>query len=153
LQPRPDAASAENSSKSATADLKLIPTTSQQQVGKSIFVMVAVDGQTAITGAKLSLKYNTALLQLKAVRDAGLLGNRAEITYHEQGGNLALTMRQAPGGSIPVAVNGPLLLIEFTALNAGQAIIDVNLNETALTPVNNLNLRIKPYSAAVQISR
>jgi general secretion pathway protein D len=153
LQPRPDAASAENSSKSATADLKLIPTTSQQQVGKSIFVMVAVDGQTAITGAKLSLKYNPALLQLKAVRDAGLLGNRAEITYHEQGGNLALTMRQAPGGSIPVAVNGPLLLIEFTALNAGQAIIDVNLNETALTPVNNLNLRIKPYSAAVQISR
>ena len=138
----------------ATAiDLKLVPITSKQQIGKSVFIAVAVNTQVSMTGAKLSLTYDPALLRLKAVRDSGLLGDRADLTHQEDGGRLQIALQQDQRESSPVTANGQLLLIEFTAVGAGQAVIDFNLGETALVLGSNLNRQIEGQGTAVQISR
>jgi hypothetical protein len=43
-------------------------------------------GQSTLTGATLLLKFDATKLQLKAVRNGALLGNRAELEHYEQEG-------------------------------------------------------------------
>jgi hypothetical protein len=126
---------------------------SKQQVGKPFIVVVSVNSNATMTAASLALKFDPALLQLKAVRDGGLLGNHAEIKHQVQGGNLVISLQQAADKAAPASANGKLVVIEFTALGAGQTSIEINGAETNLTLGGNLSAQITATPARLQISR
>jgi general secretion pathway protein D len=125
----------------------------KQQVGKSFIVVVSVTGDAALTNASLALKFDPAKLQLKAVRDGGLLGNHADISHQVKGGNLTITMEQAQGKAVPMQANSKLLVLEFKALEPGPTQIDFVNDETQLKLTGNLSARVSSTPAQLQISR
>ncbi|MFN7930075.1 MAG: secretin N-terminal domain-containing protein [Blastocatellia bacterium] len=100
------------------------------QMGETFIVVVAVDGKSKITGANIALNYNTNLLQLKSVRDGGMLGRTPDMTQQEKNGNLVVSVQQVTDRVTPVAANGKLLILEFKAIGAGQTMIGFNADET-----------------------
>jgi general secretion pathway protein D len=147
------AASTVKSKGDAAVGLSLMPAVIKQQVGKSFIVVVSVSGQATMTGAQVGLKFDPMMLQLKAVRDGGLLGNRPDLTHQVEGGNLLVTLQQAQDKAAPATASGRLLVVEFTALGPGQTAIEFNSSETQLTLVGNLVAQISATPAQVQISR
>jgi general secretion pathway protein D len=112
--------------------VSLRPGTIKQQVGKTFLVVVTVNGDGQMTGANLALNFDPSVLQLRAVRDGGLLGSNPDLTHQVQNGNLLVTVQQSPDLNRPAKTNGRLLVLEFAALNAGQTTIDVRGDETKL---------------------
>lgn len=116
-----------------TIGLSLKLSDKKPQVGESFIVVLAVDGKSKMTGANVALNYDPALLQLKSVRDGGLLGKNPDITQLEKNGNLLVTMQQSNDKGTPLEASGKLLILEFKALGAGQAMIAFNADETKFT--------------------
>ena len=133
-------------------ELNMMPTVIKGQVGKSFLLVLSLDGQATMTGANIALKYDPAMLQVKAVRDAGLLGKRPDLTHQVDGGNLTITMQQASDREGPVKTNGRLLIVEFTAIGNGNTTIDVNSAETQLLLSGVRSAGINATAAQVQIS-
>jgi hypothetical protein len=125
----------------------------KQQVGKSFIVVVSLDSNAPMTGANIALKYDPALLQLKAVRDGGLLGSHPDITHQVAGGNLLISIRQTQEKAQPVKATGKLVVVEFTALGAGQTSIDINGSETQFKLAGDLGAQINAMPVKLQISR
>ncbi len=111
-------------------DLKLKLGDKKPQVGESFLVVLTLDSQTKMTGANLALNYDPSLLQLKAVRDGGLLGKNPDLTQLDQNGHLVITMQQGAEQNSATDAKGKLLVLEFKAVSAGQASIAFNLDET-----------------------
>ncbi len=122
-----------------TIGLSLKLSDKKPQVGESFIVVLAVDGKSKMTGANVALNYDPALLQLKSVRDGGLLGKNPDITQLEKNGNLLVTMQQSNDKGTPLEASGKLLILEFKALGAGQAMIAFNADETKFTFGNKQN--------------
>jgi hypothetical protein len=125
----------------------------KQQVGKSFLVVVSVNGEAQITGANISLKYDPALLQLKAVRDGGLLGSQADITHQDSGGSLVITVQQGSDKTPPVKATGKLVVVEFTALGPGETSIDFNNAETQFTLTDSAAPQVNAVPVKLEISR
>ncbi len=100
------------------------------QLGETFIVVVAVDGKSKMSGANIALNYDTNLLQLKSVRDGGMLGKNPDMTQQYKSGHLFVTMQQMGDHLIPTAANGKLLILEFKAIAAGQTMIGFNTDET-----------------------
>ncbi len=100
------------------------------QMGETFSVVVAVDGKSKMSGANIALNYDTNLLQLKSVRDGGMLGKNPDMTQQDKRGHLFVTMQQMGDQSVPAAANGKLLILEFKAIAAGQTMIGFNTDET-----------------------
>ena len=111
-------------------DLKLKLGDKKPQVGESFLVVLAVDSQTKMTGANIALNYDPTLLQLKAVRDGGILGKNPDLTQLDQNGHLVITMQQGAEQNAATEAKGKLLVLEFKAVSAGSASIAFNLDET-----------------------
>jgi general secretion pathway protein D len=133
-------------------ELNMMPTTIKGQVGKSFILVLSLDGQASMTGANISLKYDPAMLQVRAVRDGGLLGKRPDITHQIDGGNLLISMQQVSDREGPVKASGKLLIVEFTALANGNTAIDVNRGDTHLLMSGGRGAQINATAARVQIS-
>lgn len=99
------------------------------QMGETFIVVVAVDGKSKMTGANIALNYNTNLLQLKSVRDGGMLGRNPDMTQQEKNGNLVVSLQQVSDRITPVMSNGKLLILEFKAIGVGQTMIGFNTDE------------------------
>lgn len=111
-------------------DLSLKLKEKKLQLGETFIVVVAVDGKSKMTGANIALNYNTNLLQLKSVRDGGMLGSNPDMTQQEKNGNLVVSLQQVGERATPVMANGKLLILEFKAIGAGQTMIGFNADET-----------------------
>jgi general secretion pathway protein D len=132
-------------------DLNLVPGDIKTQKGKSFIVVMSMDGSSTMTGAQISLKYDPAMLQVKSVRDGGLLGKQPDMTHQIDGGNLLISLQQS-GGKTPAKTSGRLLVVEFTALNSGQTAIQVNDAESQLTSGNVASARVASRAAQVSIT-
>ncbi len=100
------------------------------QLGETFIVVVAVDGKFKMSEANIALNYDTNLLQLKSVRDGGMLGKNPDMTQQDKRGQLVVTMQQMGDQIIPASANGKLLILEFKAIAAGQTMIGFNTDET-----------------------
>lgn len=130
----------------------LLPRPINQHVGKSFTVNVEINGQAQMTGADLTFKYDASKLQVKSVRDGGLLGAQPELNYElKDKGTLLVHINHAR--KTPVAANGQLIVIEFTALAEGYSQIAVNTGETKIKLPGNVNATAGSASTQVSISR
>lgn len=131
--------------------LNLSPKPIKQQVGKSFTVAVEVNGQTQMTGANVALKFDAAKLQVKSVRDGGVLGAQPELNYDIQKGKLIVRIKNAQGA--PVTANGQLIVIEFISLSEGQSELAFNSGDTKLTMAGNVSTAVSGTGTQVIISR
>lgn len=133
--------------------VSLRPGTIKQQVGKTFLVVVTVNGDGQMTGANLAMNFDPAVLQLKAVRDGGMLGSNPDLTHQVQNGNLLVTVQQSPDSNRPAKTNGRLLVLEFAAVGAGQTTIDIKSDETKLMLAGNTGRPLNLSPVQVEISR
>ncbi len=131
--------------------LKAVPITTQPRVGETFSVAVSVNGAASMTGASVSLNFDPARVQFKAVRDGGLLGNRALLHQEVNGGRLHLTLQPPSEAAAPAFAQGQLFLVEFTALAAGEARIEFDLNETSLQLTGAANVEVAARPAQITI--
>jgi general secretion pathway protein D len=130
----------------------LSPRPINQHVGKSFTVNVEVNSQAQMTGADVTLKYDASKLQVKSVRDGGMLGAQPELNYElKDKGTLVVHINHAR--KTPVAASGQLITIEFTALAEGYSQIAVNTGETKVKLPGNVSATAGSASTQVSISR
>lgn len=123
------------------------------QLGETFIVVVAVDGKSKMTGANIALNYDTHLLQLKSVRDGGLLGKNPDMTQQEKNGQLFVTVQQIGDRPAPVLSSGKLLILEFKAIGVGQTMIGFNSDETRFLVADKSNPLFNVTPAQFEISR
>ena len=123
------------------------------QLGETFIVVVAVDGKSKMSGANVALNYDTNLLQLKSVRDGGMLGKNPDMTQQDKSGHLLITMQQMGDQIIPASANGKLLILEFKAIAAGQTMIGFNTDETRFLLLDKTSPLFSVAPAQFEISR
>jgi type II secretory pathway component GspD/PulD (secretin) len=122
-------------------------------VGESFIVVVAVDGKSKVTGANIGLNFDSTLLQLKSVRDGGLMGKNPDITQSEKNGDLLVTVQQANDNRFPAISDGRLLILEFKAIGSGSTTISFNEKETKFLAGNLPSPTFSISPAQLEISR
>jgi hypothetical protein len=142
-----------NSSAAALVTLSLTPEIIKPQVGESFLVAALSSGSLAITGGTIALKFDPRLLQFRSVHTGGQPGAPARLSHQVEGGKLLIKLPPATGPLAPGAAKAQLFLIEFTALDAGQAVLDFDLNETTLVIDSQTGAQTGAQSALVNISR
>ncbi len=123
------------------------------QMGETFIVVVSVDGKSKMTGANIALNYNTNLLQLKSVRDGGMLGRNPDMTQQEKNGKLIVSVQQVSDRVTPVMANGKLLILEFKAIGVGQTMIGFNADETRFLVADKTSPQFSVAPVQFEISR
>lgn len=96
--------------------------------GQDLYVAIIVNGNADISGTNLSLSYDPNILDVKAVRDGGLLragGANPELQFSAESGLLNVQLER-PAGTSGVPARGQLLLLVFTVKNPGQSMLQLN---------------------------
>ena len=106
-----------------------------------------------MTGANIGLNFDSTLLQLKSVRDGGLLGKNPDITHQEKNGDLFVTLQQSSDSRSPVLSDGRLLILEFKALAPGATTIAFNEKDTKFLAGNLPSPTFSISPAQLEISR
>ncbi|HEX4949337.1 MAG TPA: cohesin domain-containing protein, partial [Blastocatellia bacterium] len=138
-QPQPEALSNSAVTVDPQLGLSLKLKDKKMQIGETFIVVVAVDGKSKMSGANIALNYDANLLQLKSVRDGGMLGKNPDITQQDKNGQLFVTLQQMGNQAVPADANGKLLILEFKAIGAGQTMIGFNTEETRFLSTDKSN--------------
>ncbi len=152
-EPEAIAAPSDESSKVNKVSLKVVPIPTRPRVGETFAVAVAVNGAASMTGATVALNFDPARVQFKAVRDGGLLGNRALLRQQVNEGRLHLTLQPSAENAAPAFAQGQLFLLEFVALAEGEARLEFDLSETSLQLTSDANVELAARNAQVNIRR
>ena len=103
--------------KPGTLAFSLNPAQPSVSVNKSVLVTLQLDAQSALSAAGLVLRYDSAKLQVKAVRDGDVLGRGGDLTHSADNGVLTINATATNGRATKAA--GRLLVVEFVALAEG----------------------------------
>jgi general secretion pathway protein D len=133
--------------------LKAVPITTRPRIGETFAVAIAVNGAASMTGATVALNFDPARVQFKAVRDGGLLGNRALLRQQVSEGRLHLTLQPPAEHAAPAFAQGQLFLVEFVALADGEARIEFDLSETSLQLTGEASVELAARNAQINIRR
>ncbi len=128
------------------------PTTSVATKGQDLYVAIFVNGNGEMSSAHISLNYDPNLLEVKGVRDSGMLsaGARAELQFAAEGGVINIQMDRPHGvGAVPA--RGQLCLIVFAVKAVGQSPLLLNEQSTHFRTLTGQNLPIKVQSSQVEI--
>jgi general secretion pathway protein D len=123
------------------------------QLGETFIVVVTVEGKSKMMGANIALNYDTNLLQLKSVRDGGMLGKNPDITQQDKSGHLFVTLQKMTEQASTAEATGKLLVLEFKAIGAGQTMIGFNSEETRFILPNKTSPLFNVVPAQLEISR
>ena len=120
--------------------------------GQDLYVAVFVNGNGEISGAHITLTYDGSLLEVKGVRDSGMLsaGARAELQFTAEGGTLNVQMDR-PQGASGVPARGQLCLVVFTVKAPGQSPLTLVEQQTQFRAPTGQMLPIKVNSSQVDI--
>jgi general secretion pathway protein D len=123
--------------------------------GQDLFVAVILNGNNEISSAHISLTYDSNILEVKGVRDSGLLragGNGAatELQFTAEGGVLNIQMDKA-AGSGAAAARGQLCLIVFSVKNQGQSPLTINEQQSFFRVPNGQVLPMRVQSSVVEV--
>ena len=128
------------------------PTTAMATKGQDLFVAIFVNGSGEISSSHIAMNYDPNLLEVKGVRDSGMLsaGARAELQFTAEGGLINIQMDRPPNAGA-VAARGQLCLIVFTVKAAGHSPLLLNDQATSFRTPAGQNLPIKVQSSQVEI--
>lgn len=128
------------------------PTTAVATKGQDLYVAIFVNGNGEMSSAHISLNYDPSLLEVKGVRDSGMLsaGARAELQFAAEGGAINIQMDRPTGvGAVPA--RGQLCLIVFAVKAQGQSPLLLNEQSTYFRTPTGQNLPIRVQSSQVEI--
>ncbi|MFP5263143.1 MAG: secretin N-terminal domain-containing protein [Blastocatellia bacterium] len=131
------------------------PATPIATKGQDLYVAVILNGSNEISSAHVSLSYDPNILDVKGVRDSGLMrtgGNGAatELQFTAEGGVLNIQMDK-PQGTGGAPARGQLCLIVFTVKGAGQSPLTLNEQMSFFRVPTGQPLPLKAQSAVVEV--
>jgi hypothetical protein len=120
--------------------------------GQDLYVAIFVNGNGDVSSAHINLTYDGSLIEVKGVRDSGMLsaGARAELQFTAEGGVLNIQMDR-PQGTPGVPARGQLCLVVFTVKGQGQSQLVLNEQQTQFRSSTGQMLPIKVNSSQVEI--
>ncbi len=119
--------------------------------GQDLYVAIIVNGNGEISGSNISLAYDPNIIEIKGVRDGGLLragGANPELQFSAEGGQLNVQLER-PAGSGGVPARGQLLLLIFTVKGQGQTNLVLNEQTSFRSPTGE-SLVLKLQSAQIE---
>jgi general secretion pathway protein D len=128
------------------------PASPIQARGQDLYVAIFLNGPGEITSARIGLNYDSNILEVKRVLDAGMMsvGARAELQFQNEPGSVTIEINR-PQGSNGVAPRGQLCLIVFTTKAAGQSTLVLNESQTSLHTADGMTPGVKLQSSQVEI--
>ncbi|MFY9574147.1 MAG: secretin N-terminal domain-containing protein [Blastocatellia bacterium] len=128
------------------------PTTTVATKGQDFYVAIFVNGNGDVSSAHITMSYDGSLLEVKGVRDSGMLstGARAELHFTAEGGMLNVQMDR-PQGTPGVPARGQLCLVVFTVKGPGQSALLLNEQQTQFRNSGGQPLPIKVHSSQVDL--
>lgn len=120
--------------------------------GQDFYVAVIVNGNGEVSSAHITMTFDGSLLEVKGVRDSGMLSNgaRAELQFNAEGGLLNIQLDR-PQGTPGVPARGQLCLVVFTVKAPGQSPLVLNDQQTQFRNSTGQALPIKVHSSQVDI--
>jgi general secretion pathway protein D len=121
--------------------------------GQDLYVAVIVNGNGDVASSNLSLSYDSSVVEVKGVRDGGLLssgGFKPELQFSAEGGLLNVQLGR-PMGSPGVLPRGQLLLIVFTVRGQGQTSLTLNDGQTYLRASSGQSLPVRLLSTQIDV--
>jgi general secretion pathway protein D len=128
------------------------PTTAVATKGQDLYVAIFVNGNGEISSTHIAMNYDPNLLEVKGVRDSGMLsaGARADLQFTAEGGVINIQMDRAQGVG-PVPARGQLCLIVFGVKAPGQSPLLLNESATYFRTPSGQTLPLKVQSSQVEI--
>jgi general secretion pathway protein D len=128
------------------------PTSPIAVKGQDLYVAIFVNGNGDVSSAHISLTYDASLLEVKGVRDSGMLstGAHAELQFTAEGGVLNIQMDR-PQGTPAVPARGQLCVVFFTVKGPGQSPLVLNEQQTQFRNSSGQPVPIKVQSSQVEI--
>ena len=128
------------------------PNSTTATKGQDLYVAIFVSGNGEVSSSHISLSYDPSLLEVKGVRDSGMLsaGARADLQFTADGGVLNIEMSR-PAGSTGVPARGQLCLVVFAVKAQGQSPLVLNEQQTMFRNANGMPVPIKVQSSQVEI--
>lgn len=128
------------------------PNSTTAAKGQDLYVAIFVNGSGDVATAHVTLTYDGNLLEVKGVRDSGMLsaGARAELQFTAEGGVLNIQMDR-PQGSPGVPARGQLCLVVFSVKAQGQSPLTLVDSQMQFRNANGQVLPIKANSSQVDI--
>lgn len=128
------------------------PNSTSAAKGQDLYVAIFVNGSGDVSSAHITMTYDGSLLDVKGVRDSGMLsaGARAELQFSAEGGVLNIEMTR-PQGSAGVPARGQLCLVVFSVKGPGQSPLALVESQTQFRNANGQAFPIKVNSSQVDI--
>jgi general secretion pathway protein D len=128
------------------------PNSTTATKGQDLYVAIFVNGNGDVSAAHITLTYDGSLLEVKGVRDSGMLsaGARAELQFAAENGVLNIEMNR-PQGSAGVPARGQLCLVVFSVKAPGQSPLVLVESQTQFRNASGQPLPIKVNSSQVDI--
>ena len=128
------------------------PNSATAAKGQDLYAAIFVNGNGEVSSAHITLSFDGALLEVKGVRDSGMLstGARAELQFTAEGGMLNIQMDR-PQGTPSVPARGQLCLVVFTVKASGQSPLVLNEQQTQFRNSSGQPIPIKVHSSQVEI--
>jgi general secretion pathway protein D len=131
------------------------PATPVATRGQDLYVAVILNGNNEISSAHVSLSYDPNILEVKGVRDSGLMRTGGSGTASEpqtlfEGGVLNIQIDK-PQGSGGAPARGQLCLIVFTVKATGQSPLTLNEQQSFFRTPSGQVLPLKFQSSVVEV--
>src|SRR5262249_22507625 len=111
------------------------------------------NGNTDILSAHISLSYDPNILEVKSVRDAGLLragGVSPNLQFTGDGGLVQIQIER-PEGMPGVAARGQLVYVQFAVKGQGQSPLTLNPVQTFLRSASGQAVPVKLQSSTIEV--
>jgi general secretion pathway protein D len=121
--------------------------------GQDLYVAINLSGSATIASANLSLSFDPNILEVKSVRDGGLLRSGSampDIQFTTDNGVLNVQMSRQ-GTTSGVAARGMLLLLVFNIKNQGQSPININEAQTFIRTGSGQMAVLKAQSTQIEV--
>jgi len=147
-----DDTTAANQKSTAPLMVYVRPTSAVATKGQALYAAIFVNGNGEVSSAHITLSYDGSLLEVKGVRDSGMLsaGARAELQFTAEGGVVNIQMDR-PQGTPAVPARGQLCLVEFIVKGPGQSPLVLNEQQTLFRNSSGQPVPIKVQSSQVDI--
>jgi general secretion pathway protein D len=123
------------------------------QKGQDFYVGIFLNGSGAISSTNFSLTYDSNVLEIKGVRDGGLLragGVNPDLQFTAEGGLLNVQITR-PAGAAGVRPAGQLLIVVFTPKGQGTSPLTINEQQTFLRTVQGQVVPLRFQSSQVEV--
>ncbi len=121
--------------------------------GQDLYVAILLNGNSSIASTNFSMTYDPSILEVKGVRDGGLLrsgGVTPDLQFTADNGVVNVQMSR-PAGDHGTPARGQLLLIVFNVKGQGQTPLAINEAQTFIRSGNGQLATLKFQSTQIEV--